>query len=93
MTELSDHVADSRAPWFFLWVQQLLKYGDAFWMGVVIPACVLLFFILLPYILPAPRPEDLGQWFPRRARLAQILTALVGLAILSLTILAAWPIL
>ena len=91
MTDISAHIADSRAPWFFLWVQQLLKYGDAFWMGVVIPAGVLLFFILLPYILPAPRPEDLGQWFPRRSRLAQILTALIGLAILSLTILAAWP--
>lgn len=87
MTEVGSHLADSRAPWFFLWVQQLLKLGDAFWMGVAIPVGVLSFFIMMPYILPAPRPEELGEWFPRHARLAQILTSLIVLSILGLTIL------
>ena len=29
--------ADSSAPWFFLWVQQLLKLGDPFLLGVLLP--------------------------------------------------------
>ncbi|MBN2550777.1 MAG: cytochrome b N-terminal domain-containing protein, partial [Anaerolineales bacterium] len=41
MSKVSPQVADTRAPWFFLWVQQLLKWGDAFWMGVVIPLIML----------------------------------------------------
>ena len=88
MLQVNAQFADSRAPWFFLWVQQLLKLGDPFWMGVVIPLGVLLYLALLPYIFPAARPEELGEWFPRRARLAQVITALVMLAISALTLQA-----
>lgn len=74
-------VPDARAPWFFLWVQQLLKYGDPFWMGIVIPLSVLAVFIAIPFLFPLPRPEELGRWFPRSNRLAQV-TALLLLAII-----------
>lgn len=88
MTEISAQAADSRAPWFFLWVQELLRRGDAFWMGVAIPLLVVLFFALLPYILPRARPEELGEWLPRGGRLAQITTVVIVLAILVLTLLS-----
>ncbi len=80
--------ADSRAPWFFLWVQQLLRWGDPFWMGIALPAGVLLFLALIPFILPAPRPQELGRWLPSSSRLAQTLTAALALAVILLTLLA-----
>ena len=81
--------AETTAPWFFLWVQQVLKLGNPFLFGVVLPSLILLLLGLLPYIFPAPRPEELGRWFPPSARLAQIAALLVTLALVGLTI-AGW---
>ena len=78
---------DVRAPWFFLWVQQLLRYGSAFWMGIVIPIAVLLLLASLPY-LPIRSAEDRsGHWFPRAGRWVQILSGTLALAWLILTIM------
>jgi quinol-cytochrome oxidoreductase complex cytochrome b subunit len=76
-----------RAPWFFLWVQQMLRYGDAFWMGIAIPVGLLAAGCLLPYFFPALPPEQKGSWFPRAGRAAQVITASVALVWLALTIL------
>lgn len=43
---------NSQAPWFFLWVQQLLKLGDPFVFGVLTPVLVIVVLGLLPYVLP-----------------------------------------
>ncbi|MFC1878481.1 cytochrome b N-terminal domain-containing protein [Chloroflexota bacterium] len=88
MTEVSASLADSRAPWFFLWVQQLLRFGDAFWMGVAIPLGIILFLAILPYLFPRIRQEELGEWLPRSARIPQILTVIVVLTIIGLTLWA-----
>lgn len=88
MTEISTAGADSRAPWFFLWVQQLLKWGDAFWMGVVIPLAVVSFLALIPYIFKEGNPKDLGRWFPPSSRLVQILVGIILVSILVLTVMA-----
>jgi quinol-cytochrome oxidoreductase complex cytochrome b subunit/mono/diheme cytochrome c family protein len=80
---------DTRAPWFFLWVQQLLKLGDPFLLGVLVPVAVVGILALVPYLLPAPAKEELGRWFPARGRIAQILVAVILLVILGLTVLAA----
>jgi quinol-cytochrome oxidoreductase complex cytochrome b subunit/mono/diheme cytochrome c family protein len=80
---------DTRAPWFFLWVQQLLKLGDPFLLGVLVPVAVVGVLALVPYLLPAPAREELGRWFPARGRIAQILVAVILLVILGLTVLAA----
>ena len=79
--------ADVRAPWFFLWVQQLLRYGDAFWMGVGIPLAVLAVFILLPYLRPAVPDSQLGRWLPPSGRKVQVIAILIIAAWLLLTIL------
>ena len=44
--------SESLAPWFFLWVQQLLRLGDPFIYGVLIPLGALLILALVPYITP-----------------------------------------
>ena len=80
--------ADARAPWFFLWVQELLKLGDPFLWGVLIPLVVTMLFILMPYLLPNARPSELGRWFPPGNCLAQAVSAMIVIFILLVTTLA-----
>ncbi|HET9913915.1 MAG TPA: hypothetical protein VFQ13_18620, partial [Anaerolineales bacterium] len=78
-------------PWFFLWVQQLLKLGDPFFWGVAFPVILLVVLALLPYVLPQTSDNELGQWFPRGNRLAQIVISLITIALLILTIVFIIP--
>jgi quinol-cytochrome oxidoreductase complex cytochrome b subunit len=82
---------DSQAPWFFLWIQELLKYGDPFIMGILIPILVVVVLGAIPYILPNAKSKELGNWFPRGNRIAQVLSVLIMLIILVLTVLGAIP--
>jgi quinol-cytochrome oxidoreductase complex cytochrome b subunit len=77
---------DASAPWFFLWVQGLLRLGDPFWMGVALPTGVVLLLALIPFILPIPPDKERGRWFPAGGRLAQVVAGLLGLSLLLLTI-------
>lgn len=77
---------EARAPWFFLWVQQMLKWGDPFLFGVLIPLGILTILTLIPYIFPKPADSDIGRWFPTSNRLVQIIVALIGLFIMILTL-------
>jgi quinol-cytochrome oxidoreductase complex cytochrome b subunit len=80
---------ESRAPWFFLWVQQLLRLGDPFIFGVLIPLGALLLLALMPYILPHSLSEnELGRWFPSGGRKVQISVSILAGMIVILTILA-----
>ncbi len=87
ITPAGDLTAQARAPWFFLWIQHLLRLGDPFLMGVLIPALLLALLALIPY-LPPPLPAgELGRWLPRRGRAAQNLVGLILLLLLVLTAL------
>ena len=83
---------DARAPWFFLWVQQMLKWGDPFIWGVLVPLIVLAMLALIPYIFPKPTDNELGKWFPHSNRIAQIVLAVIALLIIVLTIFGSLPI-
>ena len=85
--DTSDVLMDVRAPWFFLWVQQLLRFGDPFWMGVVIPLLVLIIFILLPYVFSTLPEEQKGRWFPKAGRTAHIIAGTIVIAWFVLTFL------
>ena len=41
---------DTKAPWYFWWLQGMLKLGDKSLMGIVIPTILVLLLIGLPYI-------------------------------------------
>ncbi len=41
---------DTKAPWYFLWIQGLLKLGDPSLMGIVIPTLVFALLFAVPYI-------------------------------------------
>jgi quinol-cytochrome oxidoreductase complex cytochrome b subunit len=88
MTGKPGQVEDARAPWFFLWVQQLLKWGDPFIFGVLIPLAGLVLLALIPYIFPKPAETDLGRWFPKSNRLAQVVFSLLAFGVIGLTLLA-----
>ncbi len=83
--------ANVRAPWFFLWVQELLKLGSPFLWGVVVPLAVLTLITLIPYILPKPAVSEQGHWFPKSSLLAQILAGFIFLALIILSLLALIP--
>jgi quinol-cytochrome oxidoreductase complex cytochrome b subunit len=48
------------APWYFLWVQGLLKLGNATLLGVVLPVAAFLILLLIPYLdrNPSRRARD-----------------------------------
>lgn len=87
MTGAPSVTAETRAPWFFLWVQQLLKWGDPFVFGVLIPVGILLLLAFIPYIFPPPVDADIGRWFSKSNRLAQVTVALIAVFIVVLTLI------
>ena len=88
MLSLETFGPEARAPWFFLSVQQLLKWGDPFLLGVLLPAVILAVLALMPYLLPSTSARELGRWFPRSNRAAQIVLAVIVAGIMSLTLWA-----
>ncbi len=38
------------APWYFLWIQGMLKLGDPTLMGVILPTVIFLFLAIIPYV-------------------------------------------
>lgn len=91
MTSEPSLTANARAPWFFLWVQQMLKWGDPFIFGVLIPFGILALLALIPYIFPKPADSDIGQWFPKSNRLAQIVVSVIALIVIVLTLMSFIP--
>ena len=85
--EITNLSGAARAPWFFLWLQQMLKWGDPFVWGILAPLLVLAVLALIPYVFPQPSENDLGRWFPKSNRLAQIVLALIALLVIVLTLL------
>jgi quinol-cytochrome oxidoreductase complex cytochrome b subunit len=91
LTTTAVDLTNARAPWFFLWVQQLLKLGNPFLLGVVLPLILLVILILIPYLFPKPADSELGRWFPKGGRVVQILIAVLSLLLIGLTIWAILP--
>src|SRR5437667_12508024 len=54
----------SKAPWYFLNLQELLLHMDKAWAGVLLPSIALGFFAAIPYL--GRRRESHGIWFGTR---------------------------
>jgi quinol-cytochrome oxidoreductase complex cytochrome b subunit len=65
----------------------MLKLGNPFFWGVVVPLAVLVLISLIPYIFPKPAKPELGRWFPKSNRLAQIVALLILISMIALTLL------
>ena len=75
---------DSRPEWFFLWVNQLLRYapGNTFLVGAVLPGLLALLVLALPWIA---RGE---QRAPSKRKPELIAAGVMGAALATLTALA-----
>ncbi len=71
--------ANIAAPWYFLWLQGLLKLGNPLIFGLLLPGACLLLLALLPYLDQNPHRQA------RRRPLALSLTALTVVALLGLS--------
>jgi len=87
ITDNGGMIGDSRAPWFFLWIQETLQLGSPFLWGVAVPLFAVILLALLPYILPNAREEEWGSWFPTGNRLGQILGIIIISVLFFLTVL------
>ncbi len=74
----------AKAPWYFLGLQELVKYGAVFG-GVVVPGAALLALLLLPYVDAAPR--GVGIYFARERWLANALFASAVVAAVVFTVI------
>src|SRR5450631_4282350 len=63
----------AKAPWYFVGIQELVSYS-AFLGGIVAPALIVLFLLLLPYL--DRNPKGTGVWFSPDRRIAVILFTL-----------------
>ena len=69
-------------------MQQLLKFGQPFLLGILVPLILLLVLILVPWLFPQPADSELGRWLPKGGRLVQVLVAVLTLLLIGLTIWA-----
>jgi len=88
LTGISLNLGQEQAPWFFLWIQELLRFGDPFLFGVVIPLIFLGLLTAIPYIFPKLDPREIGSWFPTSGRFAQGIVVLIIMIISIFTIRA-----
>lgn len=59
----------SKAPWYFLGLQELLVYFDPWIAGVVLPVLIVVGLALIPYLDPNPEGDGFYCWRPRRLAL------------------------
>jgi len=85
--DFSQVLGEATAPWFFIWVQQLLRWGDPLPMGLLIPIGLLVLLFLIPYVIDR-RSSGAGRWFNREGRVAQWLVVLLMAAVAVLTLLS-----
>lgn len=56
----------TKAPWYFLGLQELLVYFDPWLAGVVLPSLIIVGLILIPYIDPNPRGKGYYTFSERK---------------------------
>jgi quinol-cytochrome oxidoreductase complex cytochrome b subunit len=76
----------AQAPWFFLWVQALLRSIPPVWAGVLIPLGLLATLCLIPYLLDRTA-EGVAEWFNRPGRVAQVAVLLMVAGLIGLTLI------
>jgi quinol-cytochrome oxidoreductase complex cytochrome b subunit len=74
-----------QAPWFFLWVQALLRSLPPVVAGILIPLSLLALLMIIPYLIDR-RTDGVAVWFNRPGRAAQIVAIAIMLGLFVLTL-------
>jgi quinol-cytochrome oxidoreductase complex cytochrome b subunit len=70
---------DTKAPWYFLWLQGMLKLGDKTIMGIILPTIIFGLLFALPYIDTNPN----RRFFKRPIAIGVGLLAVMAVAVLT----------
>jgi hypothetical protein len=62
----TDSPNPSKAPWYFLGLQEMLVYFDPWLAGVVLPTLIIVGLIAIPYIDPNPKGNGYFTWKERK---------------------------
>lgn len=81
--QLDQPPAAAQAPWFFLWVQELLRWLPPFWAGIAIPLALLLLLAFIPWLF---HPQRVGVWFDSRRWPLHLLVLALVAALAALTV-------
>jgi len=81
--------ASIAAPWFFLWLQALLRHLPPVVAGIIIPLAVIMALALLPWLWDRSETGT-AVWLNREGRLAQIVVLLITAGIVFLTAWELW---
>jgi quinol-cytochrome oxidoreductase complex cytochrome b subunit len=77
--------AEAQAPWFFLWVQALLRWLPPVVAGILVPIGVLALLIVFPYFIDRST-AGVAVWFNRPGRVAQIIALMIFIGLIVLTL-------
>jgi hypothetical protein len=69
----------SKAPWYFLGLQEMLVYFDPWIAGVVLPTLIILGLMAIPYVDVNPKGNGYYTWVERRFAIGVFLVGFVGL--------------
>jgi quinol-cytochrome oxidoreductase complex cytochrome b subunit len=76
---------EAQAPWFFLWVQALLRSVPPVVAGILIPIGVLALLIIIPYLIDRSK-DGVAVWFNKPGRVAQIVAIAIVAGLIALTL-------
>jgi hypothetical protein len=76
----------SKAPWYFVGLQELLVYFDPWFAGVALPLLIIVGLCLIPYLDPNPDSSGYYSWRGRRLAIATFLFGFVVLWFLPILI-------
>jgi hypothetical protein len=69
----------SKAPWYFLGLQEMLVYFDPWIAGVVLPGLIIVGLMAIPYVDVNPRGNGYYTWRERRFAISTFLVGFLGL--------------
>jgi len=76
----------SKAPWYFVGLQEMLVYFDPWIAGVVLPCLIIFGLCAIPYLDVNPRGVGHYSWRERRFAISTFLFGFVGLWLLLIVI-------
>jgi hypothetical protein len=76
----------SKAPWYFLGLQEMLVYFDPWIAGVVLPSLIIVGLMVIPYVDVNPRGNGYYTWSERKFAIATFLVGFLGMWVGMITI-------